>query len=364
MRLLSQRDLRRVLASIQELYCWEDPDLLALRILALALKLVPATGASFNRLELEPLHLLCQPYPKETLEPLTAQSRRMFLDFEKEHPFVVHYRRTGGFPPLRTTDLVNARRFQRSAIYNEYYRRFNSRFQIEFTLPSDRNVCLVVALDRSDKNFSERDRAVLTLFHPHVAAVHRTAQKHLECKALEQCIDPGRGVALLSPTGRVRYLSPSAPALFAKYFRAASAGKLPEEIYRWLNYRRAVLERNDCSGPPLQPLVVECGFRRLEVEMQPQEDGARLLLNERRARLSPARLTALGLTARQAEVLYWITQGKTNPEIAIILGASPHTINRHVHAILTKLGVESRASAMLRALELFGPFIPSRLAQR
>lgn len=58
------------------------------------------------------------------------------------------------------------------------------------------------------------------------------------------------------------------------------------------------------------------------------------------------RYGAMGLTARQAEVLYWIVQGKRDGEIAMILGTSCRTINHHVGAILQALKVENRASAI------------------
>jgi DNA-binding NarL/FixJ family response regulator len=62
-------------------------------------------------------------------------------------------------------------------------------------------------------------------------------------------------------------------------------------------------------------------------------------------------LQSLGLSPRQAEVLLWIAQGKTNEEIGIILGASRNTIKKHVLRVLDKLGVESRNTAAVRALE-------------
>ena len=62
----------------------------------------------------------------------------------------------------------------------------------------------------------------------------------------------------------------------------------------------------------------------------------------------------LGLTAREAEVLYWIAHGKSNPEIAIILAAALNTIKRHVQSVLVKLGVESRLAAALQAAEILG----------
>lgn len=63
------------------------------------------------------------------------------------------------------------------------------------------------------------------------------------------------------------------------------------------------------------------------------------------------RLQALGLSPREAEVMHWVCEGKTNPEIAAILQVTIHTINRHVEHILAKLGVENRQKAMVAVLE-------------
>jgi DNA-binding NarL/FixJ family response regulator len=62
--------------------------------------------------------------------------------------------------------------------------------------------------------------------------------------------------------------------------------------------------------------------------------------------------TVLGLTPRVAETLLWLTQGKTNAEIATILGNSESTVKKHVLEIFDKLGVETRTAASLRALEV------------
>ena len=56
------------------------------------------------------------------------------------------------------------------------------------------------------------------------------------------------------------------------------------------------------------------------------------------------------LTAREREILNWITQGKTNPEIAQILDRSEQTVKNQVSGILGKLGVENRGQAISVAL--------------
>jgi len=68
----------------------------------------------------------------------------------------------------------------------------------------------------------------------------------------------------------------------------------------------------------------------------------------------PKQLEVLGLTPREAEVLFWVAQGKSNPEIATILGIGLTTVKKHLEATFAKLGVENRTSAAAMALERLG----------
>jgi DNA-binding CsgD family transcriptional regulator len=57
------------------------------------------------------------------------------------------------------------------------------------------------------------------------------------------------------------------------------------------------------------------------------------------------------LTPRESEVLFWISQGKSNHDIGVILGAKTGTICKHVEHIFGKLSVENRTTAAVVALE-------------
>ncbi len=83
-----------------------------------------------------------------------------------------------------------------------------------------------------------------------------------------------------------------------------------------------------------------------------RDDTVMLVLEEEHAPPGPASFCQLGLTPRQAEVAYWVAQGKTNPEIAVILDTSPRTIDKHMERILDRLGVENRAGLIVRAAEM------------
>lgn len=61
---------------------------------------------------------------------------------------------------------------------------------------------------------------------------------------------------------------------------------------------------------------------------------------------------AFGLTAREAEVLSWVAQGKGNADVAAILEMSEKTAKQHLGVCFQKMGVESRNAATVMALEI------------
>jgi DNA-binding NarL/FixJ family response regulator len=63
-------------------------------------------------------------------------------------------------------------------------------------------------------------------------------------------------------------------------------------------------------------------------------------------------LLAFGLTRRAAEALLWLAQGKSNADIAAILGITESTVKKYVQEMFEKLGVETRGAAAVRALEI------------
>jgi DNA-binding CsgD family transcriptional regulator len=70
-------------------------------------------------------------------------------------------------------------------------------------------------------------------------------------------------------------------------------------------------------------------------------------------------LQTLPITRRETEVLAYVAMGKTNPEIAIILGVSRLTVKKHLEHIFHSLGVETRTAAAGVALEVASP-VPDR----
>ena len=67
-------------------------------------------------------------------------------------------------------------------------------------------------------------------------------------------------------------------------------------------------------------------------------------------------LEALGLSSREAEVLLWVAQGKSNPEIATILGIATGTIKVHLRHLFEKLGADNRHALALMAVRQLSQF--------
>jgi DNA-binding NarL/FixJ family response regulator len=163
---------------------------------------------------------------------------------------------------------------------------------------------------------------------------------------LQQSLD--RAVVVVCGDNEIQFCTRLARRLLDAYFPTHHRnGTLPRPLVDWVK-----------KGDLAAPWKIETEETRLEVRLfaEPQPvDCFMLMLEEHLTNEgSASALLRLGLTAREAEVLYWIAHGKTNPEVAIILDAALNTVKKHVQNILLKLGVETRLAAALRATEILG----------
>jgi DNA-binding response OmpR family regulator/DNA-binding CsgD family transcriptional regulator len=141
-----------------------------------------------------------------------------------------------------------------------------------------------------------------------------------------------RAVLLADASGKIVFSTRLAADLLHKHFAGHAPGFLPSQL--------------GAQGAPL----IARHFAEAD-----RNDLQMIILEERGAPAGPSALLKLGLTAREAEVLYWIAQGKSNPDIATILEANVRTVHKHVEHIFQKLGLETRNAAMLAALEVLRP---------
>lgn len=154
----------------------------------------------------------------------------------------------------------------------------------------------------------------------------------------------GRFLFAVDHRGKVIWATPQAQKLLARDHSISVEDELglPGPWLDWLDQMHRGFA--EAKTPPA------VSFRDEKLRLQYM---GRLSVNEFLLRLardtssdSPAEFSKeLGLTTREGEVLSWLSKGKTNRDIAQILGLSPRTVDKHLEQIYAKLGVENRTAA-------------------
>jgi DNA-binding CsgD family transcriptional regulator len=279
-------------------------------------------------------------------------SEEIFERHVREHPYVVCWERFGDGRAHRVSDFLASDRFRSLPIYTDYYRRIGTEHQLAIALPGSAPWVRGIALSRGSRDYSERERSLLTALGPHMVQAYRNAELLTRARAAAAAAGgaPSPGdveVVLLSPTGGVHFATPRARHWFASYFGGSSArdARLPCALAEWVRAQQSVLGLGPGVPPARLPLMRRREQGRLEIRLVDEWGQQALLMRERRGEVTPRALEALGLSPREAQVLTWVREGKTNGEIATILDMRPRTVAKHLERVFRKLGVETRTAA-------------------
>jgi DNA-binding response OmpR family regulator/DNA-binding CsgD family transcriptional regulator len=161
----------------------------------------------------------------------------------------------------------------------------------------------------------------------------------------------GRYLFVVNRDGAIVWATPQAQKLLASHLSAIGG-----EEFAIPPAWRAWLEQCQSGADPTRIPTPAAGFEDDQLRLQYL---AKFGSNEILLRLvrghkagSPAQFSReLGLTNRESEVLSWLSVGKTNRDIAQILGLSPRTVDKHLEQIYAKLGVENRTAATMIAVK-------------
>ena len=246
--------------------------------------------------------------------------------------------------------------WKKTDIYQHFYQYFGLTRQMVIMLPAESTILIGVALNRERRDFSEHDRELLRLMQPHLIQAYKNASGHTEVvdhlSMLSDTMDSLHiGVVLTSNAGRIKHASDLALHSLESFFPDFSSQKmrLPQELVDWLDSGEDAISEKTGHSPHWD---VDREHGRLRISRIHRESGQEKLISIERYTRSrnPHNLMAFDISEREAEVLYWIAQGKKNSEIAIVLGISPRTVEKHVQKIYRALRVESRTQATIRAV--------------
>jgi DNA-binding NarL/FixJ family response regulator len=167
-------------------------------------------------------------------------------------------------------------------------------------------------------------------------------------RSIEAC---GKAGLTMDVEGNITWQTPHVRSWLRDYLGDDPGG------YNWMRLRSwlsSLAKRDAASRESQSPFCVVQAQGRLNMYFAGEISNYEylLLIDEQRAEASTRRLAeAHNLTAREAEVLNWLAAGKTNRDIAEILGMSPRTVNKHLEHIYVKLGVETRSAAAAIAVQ-------------
>lgn len=190
-----------------------------------------------------------------------------------------------------------------------------------------------------------------------LARVEAQLKQARNIQRAENALNNGPYSALaITATGNITWLPTAGSSWLCEFLHVSTlpgnitiGSLLPEPILEWVKAQLAKREN-------IEHTVFEsarCGTR-YSLKLTPCHDTHEyLVLMEKRSgewNLDSVK-NSLGLTFREAEILMWISRGKTNKEVGLILGGSPRTVNKHLEHIFEKLGVVTRAAAVSIAMQ-------------
>lgn len=350
---LAARDIRSLGAFLRKCYAIRDFDALVGHVLRRLPRLVASQLTTYNEMNVATNVSQDWTRPAEIGSP---ERVRIWNSVMHEHPVLMHVARTRDGRARKISDFLSVDEYHRLALYGEHFGPQGVEDMMGIGLSATPDVVVGIAVHRSRRTFSERDRLVLNLLRPHLVQAYRnarawtTAQQRMEV-AVDALDATERGVMALTLDLRVMFVSECAARWVAAYFGQDIANdQLPAELRRWVARQQAVISLANEIAAPRGPLVKERHDRQLVVRLISKVDRLLLVLEEDATRIDPSRLEHLGLARRETEVLAWVTEGKTNREIAAILGLSPRTVQKHLERVFNKLGVETRTTAAALAI--------------
>ena len=289
-------------------------------------------------------------------EALSESDRLAFDRHFRSHPLVrFHGSNTRG-PTQRISDCREAREFRDSAIFADYYMRIGITHVMALPLQIDGRRVISIVFNRCRPDFNDAERSVLEVLRPTLACLYRNLlareEAGLSPATIRELAATGSWCLLrISAHGHILEASSPALGLLRQFFEEGCGSVLPAPLASWrARNRNWGLDRLANAGD-----AFTCTRRGMKLTARfipdrDQLDAGYVLLKAERTSISADDLSTLLLTRKEREVLALVAVGKTNADIAELLGNSARTVQKHLEHIFRKLGVETRTGAAVKAL--------------
>ena len=229
---LNHQDLLTIISALGDLHSDFDPQTLTERTIRATSKMIAAADSvAFTGFRSD------GQYADLTWHnggDYSAEEMEVFAAFVHENPLVGAFFEDHRTETLQITDLTPPEKFERTTLYNEFYRRVGVGNQLVTPMRITDELLITCSINIENKDFSERDKEILTLFAPHLANAIRNAfayQRLSGALDTEAC-----GIVALNSKGKAVFISKFARQLFEKYFadEKFAENDLPENLNNWL----------------------------------------------------------------------------------------------------------------------------------
>jgi DNA-binding CsgD family transcriptional regulator len=339
MRTLRSSDLTALAELIDSLVLVE-PEQVPGRLVAGVLDLVPGVLASYNEFGPGPARVTAV-HPDDIPTPGEDE---VFVRFLHQHPVIAAHGPTGIHSARTISDYATPRQLRRLDLYQALYRPLGIADQITSNAAGPGPITIGLAISRERWGFTERDRVILDLLHPHLGLGPARAAQAAQMRQCHRALagDPvhdGAALIVLTRRGRIAWLTPPARQVLVDWFGYAGRSELPGKLAHMLAGRSG-------AGSPAALLVR--GDRTLTATLLSTGPGGAepLLALEQTIALNPARMEALGLSSREGDILLAAAHGLAEITIGERFAISSRTVNKHLEHIYRKLEVTGRREAV------------------
>jgi DNA-binding CsgD family transcriptional regulator/GAF domain-containing protein len=320
----------------------DDPRAFGAAVLESLRALVPCDSVTYNEVDLRRHRTYCIVTPGDALDGGDAE---VFERYIGQHPVISYSTSTGDGRAHAISDFLTRPQLHRTDLWNGYFRTVGVEHQIAICLVLEPGLVVGIALNRAEPDFDDRDRDLLDLARPLVAASYRAARQVAHEREVVAAFDAalgrdGQGVIACRGDGRVLATTMVADRLLAVHLdaRAVPGRRLPARLAELLE-RPSGLRRGaffDGRGA------------RLRVRRVAHDEHELLVLDEVPYTVPSA--TSAGITDRESQILELLCAGRSIGEVAGELGIRPRTVDKHLEHIRVKLNVSSRSAAVARWL--------------
>lgn len=349
---LESADWQKINGCLVRLYQELDPEKHTRVMLQVLNELVAADSIALNSYD-PPTTLRVVTLPENFA---TAAQVEAVGKYAQQSPFGVYYFATQDASWKMTTDFMPVEDFHKLDVYLHALAPLGINQQIGGMLAVMDGTAHIVTIHRTHRGFSEREREILNVLHPHLVTSFLNAmfisRANCSITQLKAVMETAPGAyGYFDSDGKLAWLQPRAREWLLDFF--------PDEIDAVSNMPDAVLalvhqSRSDSGAA--KSLTKYKADEFLTAFLSVSVLRGLILRLERKPSVNPPRFRLIPeLTPAENEVLRWMVEGKRNAEIGDILNSSVRTVEKHVAKILAKLEVENRATAIIRAMELAAP---------